>query len=353
MKGGFGDVRAIWYAPTLNILDDVMYVPATYVKYTDAGFDINNKTMVIDKVSWKVGHKKGEEILLGLREDESTAAGGVMSYIFQPAPDLGDPNYISNVTTTVPPSGNITDEVTQDVSINGKNPSQAGYSDSPKLSVNQINTGTYSALNNSMNVDGSKYSAQYDNIILGQNVMPTTPASMRGMPGALRVFPTEGSATEIEDGISLPGAGRRKLFTETAQRKQEVIHRAEAKVKSPPDAINDEINVTADISLPHTVNSGDAVLYVDITCAETSTTISEAISIKTGSNISNMQLTSTGILSGAGTTGNTITVALSRQAGKRGDSAKYTALKVSNLNINFKRAAVDAPSSSNIFKPYN
>ena len=353
MGGGFGDDRAMWYAPTLNIVDDVMYVPATYVKYTDAGFDINNKTMVIDSVSWKVGHKKGEEILLGLREDESTAAGGVMSYILQPAPDLGDPNYISNVTTTVPPSGNITDEVTQDVSINGKNPSQAGYSDTPKLSVNQINSGTYSALNNSMNVDGSKYSAQYDNSILGQNVMPTTPASMRGMPGALRVFPTEGSATEIEDGISLPGAGRRKLFTEGAQRKQEVIHRAEAKVKSPPDAINDEINVTADISLPHSVNSGDAVLYVDITCAETSTTISEAISIKTGSNISNMQLTSTGILSGAGTTGNTITVGLSRQAGKRGDSAKYTALKVSNLNINFKRAAVNAPSSSNIFKPYN
>ena len=330
-----------------------MYVPATYVKYTDAAFDINNKTMVIDKVSWKVGHKKGEEVLLGLREDESTAAGGVLSYIFQPTPDLGDPNYISNVTTTVPPSGKITDEVKQDVSINGNKPSQAGYSDRPKLSVNQINAGTFSALSNSMNVDGSKYSAQYDNSILGQNIMPTTPASMRGMPGALRVFPTEGSATEIEDGISLPGAGRRKLFTEGAQKKQEVIHRAEAKVKSPSDAINDEISITADISLPNTLKAGDAVLYVDIMCGETGATISESISVKTGSNVANMQLTSTGILEGAGTTGNTITVALSRQAGVRGDSAKFTSLKISNLNINFKRAAVSTPSSSNIFKPYN
>lgn len=357
MKGGFGDVRAMWYAPTLNIVDDVMYVPATYVKYTDAGYDINNKTMVINNVRWTASHKNGEEVRISLREDESQASSSITSYLFQPTPPPSDPNYVSNVTVITPPTGSATDEVIQSVAFNGvSSPLSTGngaFVDSPQLGLNDISTGAYSSLSNAMNVDGSQMSAQYDNSILGQNIMPTTPSSMIGMPGHLRVYPTEGASSETMGGITLPGKGKDKNSQDNRAIRQEVKHKGESMVRVPSDALNNEISIVADVSIPSTTLPATGVLYVDVLCAETGSTISESLALNTGTNKTNLHLCSRQLLDGAGTPGNTIIVSLSRTPGMLGDSANYTSMSVTNLKVQFKRAAVNTQSSSNVFKPYN
>jgi hypothetical protein len=207
-----------------------------------------------------------------------------------------------------------------------------------------------------MDIGGSKYSAQYTNSILGQNIMPTTPSSMRGMTGSLRIHPTEGSATATKNGINLPGKGKDDgvgANSEVKHKKQETEHAGEIRVQTPSDAINDEINITGDLKLPSTAKQGAAVLYVNATCLETGATVSEAVNVSTGANFKNRQLCSTTILEGAGTTGNTIVVTLSRVAGKGSDSASYTTMCVDNVNVNFRRAAFSAENTNNIFMPFS
>ena len=359
MKGGFGDVRAMWYAPTLNIIDDVMYVPATYVKYTDAGFDINNKTMVITNVEWRISFGEGETVKLSLREDESNAVGSILSYVFKPvsppSASAGDPS--STIVNVIPPSGGVGDEIKPDTPSGGNKPSdEDGYSIGYGVGLSDLPAGLYRTLMGGMDNTGSQYSSQYSNSILGQNIMPTTPSSMRGMTGALRIHPTSGSATATKNGINLPGKGKEEGVGAEAENKfskKEIEHTAEVRLQTPPDAINDELNITADLKLPATTKQGSAVLYVQATCLETGASISEVIGVNTGSNLKNMQLCSAGILTGAGTTGNTIVVSLSRRSGVGDDTAHYTTMSVENLNINFRRAAFPAENTSNVFMPYS
>ena len=333
-----------------------MYVPATYVKYTDAGFDINNKTMVIDNVKWRVSHGDGEAVKLALREDESSAAADILSYIFKPVgpPQPFDP---SNTTVVLPPTGGTTDEIDPSCVGGGTTPSDNDcYSFGEEVGLSDIGRGTYRNLRMSMDTSGSQYSSQYGNAVLGQTIIPTTPSTMRGMTGALRILPTQGSATATKNGINLPGKGKDEgvgAGTEVKFSKKEIEHRGEVSVQTPADAINDEINITADLKLPSTTKQGSAVLYVRATCVETGASVSETVNISTGSNLTNKQLCSASILEGAGTTGNTIVVSLSRRAGVGDDSALYTTMSVNNLGINFRRAAFNSENTSNVFMPYS
>jgi hypothetical protein len=361
IRGGMGSTRHLWYAPTLHIVEDVLYVPATYVKYTDAAYDIDNKTMVITNVKWSADAARGEQVALTLREDESASAGGILSYIFQPvgSPQPTNPSNVHTVIPVKPPEGGYyNDEIKPETPTGGNNPSDNdGYKVGGSLIINDFSDGAYRTIKKAMDTGGSKYSAQYGNNILGQDIMPTTPSSMRGMAGALKIHPTQGSAIADKDGIKLPGKGKDEgigagVGEATAFTKKEIEHKAEARVQTPTDAITDEINITADITLPSTIKQAKGTLKIKATCLETGESIEETINVNTGSNLKNMQLCSTALLSGAGTTGNTIVVTLSRVAGQGSDNANYTSMTVKNLNINFRRAAFNSQNTNNVFMPY-
>ena len=382
-KGGMGASRHLWYAPALHIVEDINYVPATYVKYTDAGFDINDLTMIVSHVDWSVNADKGERVKLRLREDESRGALGIMDYIFAP-PKLPNPTTSSggNNSAVAPPNvDNLTTEVDEGVGagtpINSNWvdtsawPSQAGQGvgwgfgiatssggsgqSNDSLNINSLRRSTYKALKKKMLDGGSEFTAQYGNNILGQTKTSTTPASMRGMTGPLRVQPILGSASSTNDGFTLPGKGKSEGIGagETAFAKEEVEHKVEIEMKTPKDAISDEINITADIKLPSTANlDKTASLKVQAKCLETGAEFSEILNIPTGTTKSNMQLASTTSLNGAGTSGNTIVFTFSRTPGMGADTANYSTITVSNVDINFKRAAFSADNRSNIFLPY-
>lgn len=355
MRGGMGSVRELWYAPSINIVDDLNYIPATFVKYTDSAYDINNKTMVITNVNWTVKQRAGESVKISLKEDESTSSGSVISYISKPIKPSKP--FDEDITKPLPPPDDGNGEILPVLppSIFPFFPDR-GFKFDSRVKLNHISTGAYKTLKNKMSKDGAKYSAQYGSNILGQDVMPSTPSTMRGMTGALRIDPTEGSATSTHNGISLAGQGRQdgigaSTGDSPSARKVEIRHSAEARVQAPADAINDEINITADIVLPATTQQASATLFVRVECLETGAILSETLNFATGTNINNMQLCSTSILEGAGITGNHIVVSLSRRPKFGKDTAKYTTLNVNNLNVNFRRAAFNTQNSSNVFLP--
>ena len=186
--------------------------------------------------------------------------------------------------------------------------------------------------------------------------MGQTPSTMRRASSSLSIKPIQGSAITDNNGVKFGGKGREDglgaaVGDNPSYRKLEIQHSAEAKVQVPADALTDEINLTADISLPATRNQASATLFVRVQCLETNAYTTESITIPTGSNLKNMQLCSTAILEGAGVTGNTIIVTLTRRPDYGNDTANYTSLGVNNLDVNFRRAAFNAQNSSNVFLP--
>lgn len=364
-KGGMGDMRALYYAPSLHIVDDLVYMPGTFLKYTDAGFDIDNLTMVIKTVDWHVSDKK-ETVKLHLSEDESVSSLGIMDYIFAP-PKLPNPDGLGSVgNVSIPPTGTgLTTEPTPGTPINGNwdEDNTQGVSDGggggdfgvSGINLNDFDRGTYLALMRNLIGGGSEFTAQYGNNILGQTKTSTTPSSMRGMGGPLRVHPTQGSATSNGNGFDLPGKGKDEGVGagETAFSKKEVEHKVEVEIKAPKDAITDEVNISADIKLPATANTDrSATLKVHARCVETGAEFTETVNIPTGTNKSNMEISSTTNLSGAGSSGNTLVFTFSRSPGTGADNANYSTLSVTNIDINFRRAAFNADNRSNIFMPF-
>jgi len=371
-KGGMGAARHLWYAPTLHIVDDVNYVPATYVKYTDAGFDIDDLTMVISDVEWSVDATKGERVKLRLREDESRGAVGIMDYIFPPpkppnptasAGQVGNlavaPTSQDNLTTEPedtftpgqPINSNWSEDNTHDAGAHNGGVWNMGHT----MNLNSLSRSTYRAMTKNKIGGGSEFTAQYANNILGQTKTSSTPSSMRGMGGSLRVHPTQGSATSNGNGFDLPGKGKDEGVGagETAFSKKEVEHKVEIQMKTPKDALTDEINISADIKLPSTSNTDRAAtINIHAECLETGAEFSETLTIPTGTNRSNMQLSSTTFLEGAGTSGNNIIFTFSRTPGLGKDNANYSTLSVTNMDVNFKRAAFSADNRSNVFLPY-
>ena len=359
-KGGMGAARHLWYAPTLHIVDDVNYVPATYVKYTDAGFDIDDLSMVISNVEWSVEATKGERVKLRLREDESRGAVGIMDYIFAP-PKLPNPTASSggnNSAVAPSPQDNLT---TEPEGAPWLGIYAAGsdwfhiFSNQSTMNINTLSRSTYRSMTKNQIGGGSEFTAQYANNILGQRKTSSTPSSMRGMGGSLRVHPTQGSATSNGNGFDLPGKGKDEGVGagETAFSKKEVEHKVEIQMKTPKDALTDEINISADIKLPSTSNTDRAAtINIHAQCLETGAEFSETLTIPTGTNRSNMQLSSTTFLEGAGTSGNNIVFTFSRTPGLGKDNANYSTLSVVNMDINFKRAAFNADNRSNVFLPY-
>ncbi|QDP59907.1 MAG: hypothetical protein GOVbin709_31 [Prokaryotic dsDNA virus sp.] len=367
LKGGMGAHRSLWYAPALHIVDDLNYVPGTFVKYTDAGLDIDNLTMVVTDVDWQVEMGK-ERVLLRLSEDESTSSKGIMDYIFAP-PKLPNPTTSSggnNSAIAPSPQDNLTTEPGSEYSpgdpvnnnwteADGGSGGSGGSFSPDSINMNSFDRGTYMAIMKNLIGGGSEFTAQYANNILGQTKTSTTPSSMRGMTGPLRVHPTQGSATSNGNGFDLPGKGKDEGVGagEIAFSKKEIEHQVEVEIKTPKDAISDEINIMADVKLPSSANTDRAALLkIHAKCLETGAEFSETLSVPTGTKKANMQLSSTTSLSGAGTSGNTLVFTFSRTPGIGNDSANYSTLSVTNMDINFKRAAFNADNRSNVFLPY-
>jgi hypothetical protein len=67
--GAYGEERSEWYAPRILITDDVNFVPATTIDYTDSFLGLTNEPMVITNMSYSVTGANVENLVFSLERD--------------------------------------------------------------------------------------------------------------------------------------------------------------------------------------------------------------------------------------------------------------------------------------------
>jgi hypothetical protein len=358
----FADDRTEWYAPRVHITYDYNYVPATYVKYTDAGLGLNDETMVIRRIDWSVKGRNIEEVNLELERDESLSAGGITSYLFPTFP--ANSKIPRNTTPESSSSGQDgaiipTDEpIGEGSDNNDKNPvggGNAGSGDrgagngsqySPTVSINQFNPNFVSRVKGRMAMDGDKFAPQGEFGILGGARPSVAASSMRSIGGLEYFIPTEGAASKTPEGISL-SAGNFSVDTSSS-----VLSEIKGVFTVGSDVITDEIGLQ--VKLSHgalSKYSKTATLYAEIKCVETDTNITKAISINSGIENKTYSIIPSESLSGASTKGNTLEVKLYRKYGE-GDDDSNSAIRISEVMINQRKSAFPSANQSKEFSQF-
>ena len=118
--------------------------------------------------------------------------------------------------------------------------------------------------------------------------------------------------------------------------------------------MTNELNITGIVDLQASNTSGGqrAMIDIEIKCLESQTTVNHSCTVTSGRN-NNIELLPTHNITGITTPGNNLEINISRTPGKGADSAPYSTVNVSNLNVNFRRAGVTGDSNSNEFIPYS
>ena len=352
------DGRLLWYAPSITIVDDLMYVPGSIVTYTDAGMDFNAENLVIQDIKWSANTTQGERVQLTVERDESRSMDGLLPYI------LADPGNMPvplppTVNTTVPPTtsdtGNITSE--DQLPSGGNNPGTGtvgSFTTESAQSIDNFGRGLSRTIKGAMALGDSDLSAQSGFHILGQPKTSTTPSNMRGMTGPMRMPVVEGAAISNETSFELPGIGKEKQGQgEAPSPARDATHAVEIEINTPEDATTNEINITG-VPLMNVGRDGGStgVLHISVRCVQTGASASQSISISPAMNQNNVEMLPTSIIDGVTTPGNNLIIRVSRTPGQGNDTALYSSVSVSNFRVNFRRAGVSTASSQNSFIPY-
>tara|TARA_R110001592_G_scaffold113905_4_gene313227 strand:- start:7272 stop:15179 length:7908 start_codon:yes stop_codon:yes gene_type:complete len=362
---GFGTYRTEWYAPQLHIVNGLTYIPATYVSYTDASHSLDNEILVIQNIEWKIMAGDVEKLSLQLERDESRSATGVVPYILDNLPTTSYEEHHVVDIPVLPPSEAITEDI-EGIDIQpmiGNSPPSGVISDGywQGLDINLLNQGLYGTIWGSMSMGASALTPQTGFNILGQDRNDArTPTSMRGVTSNNLARPISGSALNSNNGFALPGKGKTIDPSETDDNEKsifnirETTHSVQLNIPVPNDAMTNELNITGIVDLQASNTSGGqrAMIDIEIKCLESQTTVNHSCTVTSGRN-NNIELLPTHNITGITTPGNNLEINISRTPGKGADSAPYSTVNVSNLNVNFRRAGVTGDSNSNEFIPYS
>ena len=368
--GDFAYGRSEWYAPRLHVVNDMRFIPGTYVTYTDMGLNLNAEVLTIKSVNWNISGRDTGDVSMVLERDESRGANNIVSYIASntinprtgttggtagqgwiTGGNEGPPN-VSGVPTGFGPLPSGPANPAAYLPTGGTTPSTVsnlgGGSYPTGSGVNNLTAGAYGNMKGRMNLDSDNFSHQSSFGILGQKRQGPKPGAMKEIEGFnSNIMPASGNATKTDSGMVLPGVGN-------ADNTGDKTSSIEGTATVPIDALNNEINITAKVTC-----SGDSgsdgqlsVLTVTALCIDTNTTITNTVTIPVGSNNRTVELLPTALLTGAGTYGNKIKVTVSRSPDAGDDTADNHAVIVHNVGVSFKRAAFFSPSLGTEFTPF-
>jgi hypothetical protein len=360
----FADDRTEWYAPRVHITYDYNYVPATYVKYTDAGLGLNNETMVIRRIDWSVRGREIEDVVLDLERDESLSAGGITSYLFPTFPsNIHQPRNTEPTGSQSGASAGLDSTpdgvVGEEDDPNKQNPEGGGDAGSgnrdggnatqytKQLSVNQFSPNFLSKIKGRMALDGDAYTPQGNFGILGQKKPQVAPSAIRSSLNATSKFsPSDGSATKTADGFSLSASNFNvdAAYSTTSEISGDFV------VSS--DVITNEVGLS--LNLSHGPNSnivGKAIIYAEIRCIETNATLNGFVELESGVNKQTISVIDTQTLNGAGTIGNNLRVRIYRRRGVGNDNSNHSVV-IHDVKLNQRRSAFIAETQSNKFSQF-
>ena len=369
--GGYGEERSEWYAPRVLITDDVNFVPATTVDYTDSFLGLTNEAMVITNMSYSVAGNNVENLVFSLERDAARQAVG-FNTMFQPNnrknqltagldrgrateepngpwnPDWigssvggggaggrgsgpatggaftgvggwgGDTNPNTNMSSQFSPLENPTPS--------GPDSPSASTSASPGIGSGGITKAFNRKIKGTMdlNIDaqvGGNFS------ILGQNKAGAVPTTSSGISAEIPFSPSDGAATVGENGLIFPGTvGESSSYPQ---------HSFTASVPIPNNVKSKFVTISAKVSLVgDSTNVG--VLSTNVSLSgynETSTTTISADNNGTTNLFS-------GIVKGADVAGGRLNITISRTPDDGTDTAKYSSIVVSNVQVGINRYSV-------------
>jgi hypothetical protein len=363
---GYSNVRAEWYAPRLHVCDDINFVPATTVVYSDSTLGLEAEVMGIKSVGWSVTGQQREKLTLSLERDVGRNPKGFSSLLNPPTSKgrVQGETSSSNSTPTRPdvqatPVGGLdgykgtpgagawnksvwgdsSAGTTQGSQLNVNSllgtgrPGGLEISNAFQLSTNNLSNNTNKKIKGTMefnndSVTGGSFS------VLGQKKPSAAPRNETGMEGIDSfISPSGGDATMSSNGMSFGGA------TDATSAYNEFT----ATARVPSNASSNRVKVTGRYTLGG--SSGEAYFDVLVTCDETGATYVRQVELVRAQN-SNIVLFE-GLVDGLGVSGNTIRVTVGRNAGTSPDTAQYSAVTLHNIQIVTDRRSVSGASDSN------
>tara|TARA_Y100000593_G_scaffold39534_1_gene76361 strand:+ start:6600 stop:13841 length:7242 start_codon:yes stop_codon:yes gene_type:complete len=362
--GGGAHGRAMWYAPRLHITDDLNFIPATYVTYTDSHLGLTNTPLTISSVNWSISRHK-EKVDLKLTSDESAATNSVVGTIFPninpgrkgggrtdppllpptlpppnrppPMPPYGDPNPpLLPPTHDLPgtPLGsersgsNRTGHATgshASGSASTRHESNQPYESTTtdKVGVNRLSEGVLKRMKGKMDLP-------YDGVqkVLGSSKPKNTPSETHSMGVVDSVTTSSGDALATEEGIILPGST-------AAGEKSESSH--VMIIRMPRDAVkNNSISIVAKASLGNT--TGSAVIYTKLENIDTGLSMEHTTTISAGTDASSITLLpKTTVPHIAGTR---FKVTITRKVGTGDDDLYFSSIRLHTLQVTYERDSI-------------
>ena len=363
-KGGDADyhnLRAEWYAPRLHICDDINFVPATQIFYTDPRLELSAEVMGIKTVNWNVNNLN-ETVTFTLERDVSRSSTNFAS-LFMPNVKKGGVQ-TNEQDKPVADSPNYNDDKYK---VREEQDNLGDYSNNRKRQSSSY-TGTESKSGTGGNVDNTKSSSNRglalgSNIIganllkrmkgsmdfnndsitgggfsvLGQKKPAKAPRNDNSVEGVDSfIVPTSGDGVMSINGMSFAGA----TDSTTAYNEFTTV------IRVPPNAQSDQLTVNGKYSLD-AVSGQVAYLETKVECVETGAVSIANLTLKDGNNSSAPIFN--GSIIGASQAGNTIKVTIGRDAGTSPDTAKYSSVTLHNIKVGFDTQSVTGKSQSNQF----
>jgi hypothetical protein len=390
LSDGFGTTRTEWYAPRILITDDVNFVPATTVDYTDSFLGLTNEAMVITKMSYGVKGANLENLVFSLERDAARQAVG-FNTMFQPPPagqkalstagtDRGRATEESNgawnsnwIGSSV--GGGGADGRGSGLSLGGTSTGVGGWGGDVTTNTNMstgfkplenptpsgpdgvnaaaaTNTGVGSgSFSNALNrrMKGAMELKRDIQVggnfnILGQGKPVAAPVTTSGITPPLDFLPAGGAATVGSNGLIFPGTvGESTNYPE---------HLFTTTVRVPDSVKDDFVRITANV-----FSGGSGVAQLKIKVIGNSSLISGGSDLDSVNVVQERTLTIdagesgvhtlfSGNVAGADTIGNSIQIEISRTPGDGTDTATYDSVIVNNIQVGINRYTTDSRSLS-------
>ena len=329
--------RAIWNGPRIHVVRDMSYMPASFVKLTDAGLGYNNQTFVIKSFDWDIEAGGRDKLNLTLAIDESLRADNLASFL--PSNTVFTPTF--NPPAPSPPSippPSITPGVESPPLSLGPPAGQGltGWGSgafSSSSGINNSSTGLFNRMRGRMN-DRLNDIGSGETRVLGGDRASVTPQNTTTHTPNTVVNVSGGNAVNTAAGYTFPGVGNvedtnspyfSSAFTQT--------------LTIPANVTSDTLIVVANVT--HMASSGNAVITAKITNAGTEYTQSTLINAA----VANQQITLfNGRVSGADVAGTNIELELSRVAGSGQDNSSYNSVNITNVGLKQSQTSVDTNS---------
>jgi hypothetical protein len=347
------DSRLPYYSPRIHIVEDLKFIPATTLTYTDTHVDLSSESMVVKGVSWSQKDRQHEKVTIKMEKANNHYAYNFASMISRglqpkepPQPSSPPPPKPKPTKPTIPSLGGGT---TQAPLLNVGTNMQDGDPASMfgGLNANDISAGFARMVKGKADFASDSATSDANWGVVGSKNTGVASSFDRAVDGLdTMMASSEGSAIATSDGFVLNG------ISDAEAGASNELHSHSMNVRVPNDTSTGFISVVGSVSMDSITGGGNAEITTTIECIETGASHTTSKIVSQGSSRASIVLMPSSIINGAEVAGNTLKMTISRKPAQGNDAAPYQSIKIHNVSVNIRRFNKPTTGQSNAFKPY-